>query len=38
MRSIYSDMVGRGGPLAFGIDGGTLRLAVALGFEKKVDV
>ena len=31
-------MVGRGGPLACGIDGGILRLAVALGFAKKVEV
>ena len=31
-------MVGRGGLFACGIDGGILRLAVALGFAKKDEV
>ena len=38
IRSIYSNMVGRGGSLACRIDGGILRLAVAFGFAKKFEV
>ena len=38
IRSIYSNMIGRGGSLAWGIDGGIFRPVVALGFAIKLEV